>query len=105
MQLAGIKLNCTNVVISKEPEATTLQRTLYCGYWQAACNGTQKTNAYAAAFDWRGTDSTNFVPNLYYNDTYGIGEGSTVYQRSPQILNMAVNSWLKSVIGERSSAQ
>lgn len=74
-----------------------MQRTLYCGYWQAACNGTADTNAYAAAYDWRDTSHTKFVPNIYYNDTYG---DSDEYQRSPQVLNMAINSWLKSVLGK-----
>lgn len=78
-----------------------MQRTLYCGYWQAACGGAAvATNAYAAAYDWRDTNGTNFAPNLYFNDTYGSSEASTVYQRSPQVLNMAINSWLKSVLGE-----
>jgi hypothetical protein len=58
---------------------------------------------YAAAFDWRDTSRSSFKPDLYYNDTYGLpqGEAPTVYQRVPQVLNMAVNSWLRNTLGER----
>jgi hypothetical protein len=57
---------------------------------------------YAAAFDWRDTSGSSFKPDLYYNDTYGLprNEAPTVYQRVPAVLNMAVNSWLKNVLGE-----
>jgi hypothetical protein len=41
---------------------------------------------------------------MYFNDTYATpddgGEVGTKYVRKPQLLNMAVNSWLKTVIGE-----
>jgi hypothetical protein len=70
----------------------------------ACCNNTHNTTyrRYAAAFDWRDTSATAFKPDLYYNDTYGLprNEAPTVYQRVPQVLNMAVNSWLKNVLGE-----
>jgi hypothetical protein len=57
---------------------------------------------YAAAFDWKDSSATAFKPDLYYNDTFGLprNEAPTVYQRVPQVLNMAVNSWLRNVLGE-----
>lgn len=103
LQLAAIKLNCTDVVLSKEPDATAMQRSLYCGYWQSACVGIGRTNAYAAGIDWHDTSKTRFSPHLYYNDTYGDNDGSTVYQRSSELLNTAVNSWLRYILGELST--
>lgn len=101
-QVTNLRMNCTDVVMASQQTREELQRTLYCGYYQARCNGTTTTNQYAAAVDWRDTSATRFAPDLYYNDTYGLprNEAPTVYQRVPQVLNMAVNSWLKTVLGE-----
>jgi hypothetical protein len=124
----GIRLNCTDVVLSQQPNSLALQTTLFCGYSQARCNGTTATNAYAAAFDWADSSVTNnvgnrnnmsqlvrqgssrgltedrvfrFTPDIYYNDTYGIpGQAPVVYQRIPAVLNMAINSWIKAAFGE-----
>jgi hypothetical protein len=117
----GIRVNCTDVVLSQQPNALALQTTLYCGYAQARCNGTTAANAYAAAFDWADsivTDSVinkpqgtsrdlkedgvlRFSPDIYYNDTYGVpGQAPVVYQRIPAVLNMAINSWIKAAFGE-----
>jgi hypothetical protein len=89
MQIANIKVNCTDVVMLKAADAEALQRTLYCGYFQARCNGTWNTNAYAAAFDWRDTGSTKFAPDMLYNDTYAVAgdatTGKVAYQRLPQV--------------------
>lgn len=61
------------------------------------------TCSFAAAFDWGNTSSSTFEPAVYFNDTFGIpDDGSdtgTKYMRQPQLLNMAVNSWLKATVG------
>lgn len=100
-QVLALRMNCTDVVMVREPDAAALQRALYCGYHQARCDGSSGTQQYAAAFDWRSTRRGAFVPHLYFNDTYGLprNEAPTVYQRVPQVLNMAVNSWLKNTLG------
>jgi hypothetical protein len=87
LQVGGIKLNCTDMVLQQQADATELQRTLYCGYHQARCNGSSTTNQYAAGFDWRGSNVSSFAPDLYYNDTWGLprNEAPTVYQRVPQV--------------------
>ena len=38
---------------------------------------------------------------MYFNDTYGLPLTAqpTVYQRVPQVFNLAVNSWFRSFIG------
>ena len=38
---------------------------------------------------------------MFYNDTYGLATTtqSTVYQRIPQVFNLAVNGWLRTFIG------
>ncbi|WIA37022.1 hypothetical protein OEZ86_014006 [Tetradesmus obliquus] len=106
-RVGSIRLNCTDVVLQPQSDAQQLQRSLYCGYYQARCNGSSTTNQYAAGFDWRGSNVSRFAPDLYYNDTWGLprNEAPTVYQRVPQVLNMAVNSWLKSVLGEGFAAE
>jgi hypothetical protein len=40
---------------------------------------------------------------VFYNDTYGLATTtqSTVYQRIPQIFNLAVNGWLRTFVGAR----
>lgn len=87
LQVSNLKMNCTDVVMQQQDSASDLQRTLYCGYYQARCNGTSAANQYAAAFDWRGSNATRFALDLYYNDTYGLpkNEAPTVYQRVPQV--------------------
>jgi hypothetical protein len=86
-QVSSIKMNCTDVAMLQQSSAEELQRTLYCGYYQARCNGSSATNQYAAGFDWRGSNVSRFSPDLYYNDTYGLprNEAPTVYQRVPQV--------------------
>jgi hypothetical protein len=42
--VASLTFNCTDVVMSAEPNADALQRSLYCGYHQARCNGSGETN-------------------------------------------------------------
>ena len=39
---------------------------------------------------------------MYYNDTYGLATQtqSTVYQRIPEVFNLAVNSWVRTFVGE-----
>ncbi|KAF8065710.1 ABCA3 [Scenedesmus sp. PABB004] len=105
--VSGLRMNCTDVVLTPAPDAAALQRTLYCGYYQARCNGTPGTNQYAAAFDWGASNASVFAPDLYYNDTWGLprNEAPTVYQRVPAVLSMAVNAWLKRVLGEGFSAE
>lgn len=43
LQVAGVQVNCTDVVLTKVP-AAKLQRFLYCGNRLAACNGKKVTN-------------------------------------------------------------
>jgi hypothetical protein len=126
MRPGGIRVNCTDVVLSQQLNTLALQTALYCGYAQARCNGTTATNAYAAAFDWtdssvvtnsvsnrsqadrRGTkqgsgliQGLRYSPDIYFNDTYGVpGQAPVVYQRIPAVLNMAINSWIKAAFGE-----
>jgi hypothetical protein len=60
--------------------------------------------SFAGAFDWASTNSTTFEPVVYFNDTYAVpDDGADIgakYARTPQLLNMAVNSWLKCFVGE-----
>lgn len=88
-QITNLKINCTDVVLLKASDAEELQRTLYCGYFQARCTGSSAPNAYAAAFDWRDTGATKFAPDMLYNDTYAMKEESSTvhaaYQRLPQV--------------------
>jgi hypothetical protein len=130
MRPGGIRVNCTDVVLSQQRDTLALQTALYCGYAQARCNGTTATNAYAAAFDWadssvvtnsvgnksrtngRGTSKGSMLgsglnqglrysPDIYFNDTYGVpGQAPVVYQRIPAVVNMAINSWVKTTFGE-----
>jgi hypothetical protein len=128
MRPGGIRVNCTDVVLSQQSNSLALQTTLYCGYAQARCNGTTATNAYVAAFDWADSsivvtnNVTNksqaagrstaqgleagqglmYSPDIYFNDTYGVpGQAPVVYQRVPAVLNMAINSWIKAAFGEQ----
>lgn len=60
--------------------------------------------SFAGAFDWANTTERAFAPVLCFNDTFSMpDDGSDIgskYTRKPQLLNMAVNSWLSTVIGE-----
>lgn len=60
--------------------------------------------SYAGAFDLDRTSNTTFAPVVFFNDTFGIPDNGedvgTNYMREPQLLNMAVNGWLKAVLGE-----
>lgn len=63
-------------------------------------------NSFAAGFDWAGTRAAPapaFAPVIYYNDSYGIPDDGadvgTNYMRTPQLLNMAVNGWMKALLG------
>lgn len=42
-QVLSLKMNCTDVVLSPQGDVESLQRTLYCGYYQARCNGSTTT--------------------------------------------------------------
>jgi hypothetical protein len=42
-QVLELRLNCTDVVMERQRDVDTLQRALYCGYYQARCNGTTTT--------------------------------------------------------------
>jgi hypothetical protein len=44
---------------------------------------------------------SRFEPDIYYNDTYGMPSGAspTTYQRVPQVINMAVNAWMRTFLG------
>lgn len=46
---------------------------------------------------------SRFEPEVYYNDTFGLATSTqpTVYQRIPQVFNLAVNSWMRTFVGER----
>ena len=61
--------------------------------------------SFGGAFDWASTSDTSFSPVVYYNDTYEMpDDGSDIgkkYTRKPQLLNMAINSWLSNILGER----
>lgn len=43
LQVLSLKMNCTDVVLAPQVDAAALQRTLYCGYYQARCNGSTST--------------------------------------------------------------
>ena len=58
-----LRLNCTDVPVAFVEGAAALSRWLYCGYYQARCNGGASGNGTArgaqqltAAYDWKGTD-------------------------------------------------
>ena len=52
------------------------------------------------------TPKHSFEPDIYFNDTYGLPYGTqpTVYQRAPQALNLAVNAWLRTFVGDGAAA-
>jgi hypothetical protein len=100
--VSALKLNCTDVVTRYINTVPQLQEKLYCGYRQARCDGSSAANQYAAAYDWQATSNSYFQPNIYYNDTMGLAgtqAGRTLYQRLPEALNMAVNSWIGRTLG------
>ena len=99
--MSALEVNCTDVVTSYINTVPQLQEKLYCGYRQAKCDGSSVANQYSTAFDWQTTSPSYFQPNIYYNDTMGLtGGGRTLYQRLPEALNMAVNSWVSRALGE-----
>lgn len=61
--------------------------------------------SFAGAYDWADTSAESFTPVMYYNDTFEMpDDGSDIgskYTRKPQLLNMAVNSWLSNILGEQ----
>lgn len=63
--------------------------------------------SFAGAYDWANTSETAFAPVVYFNDTFSMpDDGSDIgnkYTRKPQLLNMAVNSWMATVLGESGS--
>jgi hypothetical protein len=63
--------------------------------------------SFAGAYDWANTSETAFAPVVYFNDTFSMpDDGSDVgskYTRKPQLLNMAVNSWMSTVLGRPAS--
>ena len=101
--LTSLALNCTDVPTAYIASAQEISRRLYCGYYQSRCSATSGSQQYTAAFDWRSTNVRRFEPEIYYNDTYGLPTSQsqvTVYQRIPALVNMAVNSWLRTFVGE-----
>ncbi|KAI8472690.1 MAG: P-loop containing nucleoside triphosphate hydrolase protein [Monoraphidium minutum] len=104
--VTGLPLNCTDVRSAYFKSAEELGRKLYCGYYQARCDGTIGSQQLPAAYDWRATDGARFEPDIYYNDTYGLPNSAspTSYQRVPAIINAAVNAWLRTFVGADASA-
>ncbi len=63
--------------------------------------------SFAGAYDWADTSQRSFTPVVYFNDTFEIRDdglhAGAKYTRKPQLLNMAVNSWLSNILGERAT--
>lgn len=61
--------------------------------------------SFAGAYHWADTSAESFTPVMYYNDSFEMpDDGSDIgskYTRKPQLLNMAVNSWLSNILGEQ----
>ncbi len=99
--VTNLALNCTEMPTAFIQSAAEINRRLYCGYYQSRCGEGKGPQQLTAAFDWRATGGRRFEPQVYYNDTYGLATQTqpTVYQRIPQVFNMAVNSWMRTFVG------
>jgi len=100
--VTGLSMNCTDVQTAFIQSAAEINRQLYCGYYQSRCAEGKGPQQLTAAFDWKATNGRRFEPEMYYNDTYGLATSTqaTVYQRIPQVFNLAVNGWMRTFVGE-----
>ncbi|KIZ06630.1 hypothetical protein MNEG_1314 [Monoraphidium neglectum] len=55
--VTGLAMNCTDVPAAYFATAAEISRKLYCGYYQARCDGTTGAQQLAAAYDWKSSGS------------------------------------------------
>ncbi len=108
--LNAVKVQCVDAPTSYLATTAAIEQKLYCGYYQARCNGVSETNQYTAALDFNGATASNMSVGIYYNDTLAVGGGGrgggaagggqpARYQRMAGIVNMGINSWVEKFLG------
>jgi hypothetical protein len=104
----GADLECTSQAAAYVANASAINRQLYCGFYQAACNSSAPfaMNAYMHAYDFGNTTADQFSLVMWYNDTNQLNatNGPPSVQRLNQGLNMAVNAFLKFSLGDAFAA-
>ncbi|EFJ52407.1 hypothetical protein VOLCADRAFT_79211 [Volvox carteri f. nagariensis] len=97
LNLLNTPVSCLNVIVSDQPSVSAMDRTVYCGFWQAGCNGTSVTNEYPVSYEFYNATSTSVSFGLYYN-----GTGTDQNGRPPEYLRLASElsgAMLKNALG------
>ncbi len=108
--LAAVRVQCVDAPGSFSASSADIDKKLYCGYYQAKCNGVVETNQYTTAFDFSSATSSSMTIAIYYNDSLSISSGGrggggggaappVRYTRMAGLVNMAVNSWVEKFLG------
>ena len=68
---------CTDTVVSQEPDMSTINNLLYCGYRQARCNGSSVSEEYSAAWDFSTSSLTSLSMNSWCEGCRGLHDTSS----------------------------
>mmetsp|Transcript_40231 Transcript_40231/g.119957 ORF Transcript_40231/g.119957 Transcript_40231/m.119957 type:complete len:1026 (-) Transcript_40231:846-3923(-) len=102
---SSIMVTCTDTVIDTELSASDINTAVYCGYYQARCNGTQVLQQYTGAYDFYASSASGLSADVYYNGTFdGEGQdGQLPNLRIPAAVNLAVKAWFRYFVSQDAS--
>ncbi|GIL45991.1 hypothetical protein Vafri_3095 [Volvox africanus] len=92
-------VGCLNVLFSHEVDAESMDKTAYCGFKQARCNGTSVIGEYPLSYEYYKTTSDSLSFSLYYNNTMKAGPGNRPISLRLNIgMSGAVVAWLNNTL-------
>lgn len=88
----------------KKASPKEINRQIYCSAKGSGCDNQGWQGEWAGAIDWANTDRHNFNVSMWYAPRNRTNQDRRPefepYQRSPELLNRAANSWLATYHGE-----
>ncbi|KAG2425810.1 hypothetical protein HXX76_013435 [Chlamydomonas incerta] len=97
------KTVCSDIKFAIMPNDTAIDDALYCGYYQARCNGSAVTAQFPPAFEFPSATGADVDVTIYYNATFltadSSGNGRDSYNRVQLPLSGGVMSWYSEVFG------
>ncbi|PNH11475.1 ABC transporter A family member 12 [Tetrabaena socialis] len=92
--------SCTDVVMAPVATGGDIDTLLYCGFYQARCNGTPIASEYPPALEFSAASAASLSVSVFYNDTDADGGGGpSNYLRVQRTLSGAVSAWWANMPG------
>eukprot|EP00798_Chlamydomonas_sp_ICE-L_P006110 gene6110-2714_t len=100
---ALVSVSCSDAKIWVQESAADVDQALFCGFWQARCEGYNRgTSSFGAAWDFANSAESGLNVTVQYNTTNTYYRGSPKPNlRIPTLVSQAAKAWWRTVNGTK----